>query len=83
MRIVVQILPAGCLCLSGLPAMSAAPAAVRPVHTCSIVVRDPDTGRLGVAAKAPRRLLALNTAYNYINMGNHSLENGAGERARP
>lgn len=57
MRIVVQILLAGCLCLYGLPVASGASApgasaSVRPVHTYSIVARDPDTGQLGVAVQS-------------------------------
>jgi uncharacterized Ntn-hydrolase superfamily protein len=45
---------AACLALLALPALAAEPAAVprRPVHTYSIVARDPATGELGVAVQS-------------------------------
>lgn len=47
---ILWLLLAGCL----LPAVSPAqpPGAARPVHTYSIVARDPDTGELGVAVQS-------------------------------
>ncbi|MCP3097590.1 DUF1028 domain-containing protein [Myxococcus sp. K15C18031901] len=41
-----------CLVLLALPALAAEPAPRRPVHTYSIVARDPVTGELGVAVQS-------------------------------
>lgn len=47
------IILAGFLCLPDQPAAASdAPGAVRPVHTYSIVARDPETGQLGVAVQS-------------------------------
>lgn len=45
-------LPLLSLTLSPLPARSAEPVPLRPVHTYSIVARDPATGQLGVAVQS-------------------------------
>lgn len=45
-------LPLLSLALSAAPARAAEPAPLRPVHTYSIVARDPATGQLGVAVQS-------------------------------
>jgi uncharacterized Ntn-hydrolase superfamily protein len=53
LRSVILIMLVGFLGLSGAPvAASGLPGAARPVHTYSIVARDPETGQLGVAVQS-------------------------------